>query len=197
MLGLFKKIIPPNVRIWLREFRSDYQTRRSPDRVVLVKEIIPALLRTPEFTVGADVLWIGCRRYTKDYYRLLEKNGARCWTIDIDKSVSRWGHSDRHVTGDIRTLKEIFTDKHFDAIFCNGIFGWGIDTTNAQREATEAMAAVSKPNGWMLLGWDINRIPDPIHTVTPWFERFSLSEFGERKIIEGYYKHVYDVFRRR
>lgn len=191
LIRLIKKIVPANVWAWMRQYRADYQTSKAPDRVVLIKEIIPALPLT-----GA-VLWIGCRRYTKDYYGLIERRGARCWTMDIDPGAKQWGRSGRHIIGDILDLKKLYSDQRFDVIFCNGIFGWGVDSAAMQQQAAEAMAAVSKPGGWMLLGWDTNRIADPLQNVAPWFAHASLPEFGERKIIEGYYSHVYDLFRRR
>ena len=194
MRGIVKKIVPDSVRAWLRECRSGYRISRSPDRAVLTDEIIPALLSV--VPRDADVLWIGCQRYTTKYYRLLERNGARCWTLEIDPSAAKWGRSGRHTVGDILDLKALFPDRYFDAVLCNGILGWGVDTESAGRKACEAMAAVTKPGGWMLLGWNTDRIPDPLPLVTAPFDHTGLPGVGSRRAVEGC-THIYDLFRRR
>ena len=183
MRSLLKKIIPARWWAWIREYRSDRQTSASPDRAVLVKELIPELALTGE------VLWVGCRRYTKDYYDLIEKQGARCWTLEIDPSAARWGRKGRHIVGNLLEVETLFPGRRFDTVLCNGIFGWGINTEPEQREASRAMAAILKPGGKVLLGWDIKRIPDPL----PLLIEEGFSPCRERQVIAGYYQHVYDV----
>lgn len=198
---LRKKIIqaiPKNIRSWIREYHSSRRTSRSPDRAILTDIIIPAFAETPDFGLGAEILWIGTRSYTKGYYALLEKQGARCWTLDIDPEAERWGRPGRHTVGDVLALKALFPDRRFDAIFFNGVLGWGVDTPDDQQAATKAIAAVSKPEGWLLVGWNTNRISDPLETaaLTPWFAPVSLPNFGTRQVVEGC-THVYDILRLR
>jgi hypothetical protein len=178
--------------------RYDAMVSRSPDRVVLTKTIIPALGRTGTLASGTDVLWIGCRGYTKTYYRLLERWGAWCWTLDGDPTVARWGRRDRHIVGNMLELDRLFPELRFDAVLCNGVFGFGVDTPADQTRAFAAMAGVAKPAGWLLLGWNSDRVPDPLEAklASRWFQTAALPGFGTRQVVPGC-THVYDVFRRR
>lgn len=177
--------------------RSDAIVSRSPDRVVLTEVLIPALARAGALDGGAEVLWIGCRGYTQTYYSLLERRGARCWTLDVDPTVCRWAHPTRHVVGDMRQLPSLFPALRFDTVLCNGIFGFGVDAQADRRTACVAMAEITKPQGWLLLGWNSDRGPDPRETnlTNPWFESTSLPGFGTRRAVQGC-THVYDIFRR-
>lgn len=196
-IGCCKKVVPKPLRQRIAEYFNSLRTARSPDRAILTEKIFPALSQTSALAPGAAVLWIGCRRYTMTYYALLECNGAQCWTLDIDPTVSRWGREGRHQVGDILDLAKLFSDMRFEAILCNGVFGFGIDTVVQQRRASEAMAGVLKPGGWLLLGWNTDRLLDPLQTgvMMPWFEPAHLPGFGEHHPVAGC-THVYDLFRR-
>lgn len=171
---------------------------RLPDRVMLTKAIFPALARTAALASGSDVLWIGCRRVTKAYYREIEARGARCWTLDIDPMVRRFGRRGRHVIGNVLDLNLLFPKLRFNAVLCNGIFGFGVDTVDDQIKACAAMASVTKPGGWLLLGWNSDRGPDPLQAglASPWFEAAALPGFDTREVVKDS-THVYDVFQRR
>jgi hypothetical protein len=95
-------------------------------------------------------------------------------------------------------LPALYPTQHFDTIFCNGVFGFGIDTPEAQVSACAAMAQVMQPGRWMLLGWNTNKVVDPlVHgIVTPWFEPAELPGFGARRFIDGS-THAYDFLTRR
>jgi SAM-dependent methyltransferase len=162
-----------------------------------LEEVFPALARTTALSPNAGVLWIGCRRYTKKYYAMLERQGAECWSIDIEPRTLRWGRPGRHITGDVLELGRLFRTNYFDAVLCNGILGWGVDAPIDQRKAFEAMATVTKPNGWLLVGWNIDRMSDPLKSGLPdrWFEHTPLPGFAGRCAVDGC-THVYDTYRR-
>lgn len=193
-----RRAVPKPIRQQLSEYYNSLRTARSPDRAILTEKIFPALGQTSALGPQSAILWIGCRRYTQNYYPLLERWGACCWTVDIDPEASRWGRCGRHRVGDILNLATLFPDLRFDAILCNGVFGFGVDSLSAQQSASEAMAAVIKPTGWLLLGWNTDRIIDPVQTnvTAPWFERAALPGFGEHYPVAGC-THVYEVFRRK
>jgi SAM-dependent methyltransferase len=187
------RALPAGVQLLL----YDILTSRSPDRALLAKIIIPTLAQTRVLSCGADALWIGCRRYTVRYYRLIEARGARCWTLDIDPSVRRWGRTGRHIVGDMLELDRLFPDMRFDVVLCNGVFGWGVDTPSEQKKAYAALASITKPGGLLLLGWNTDRISDPSEANSAsFFEPSCLPGFGTRKMVKGC-THVYDVLRRR
>jgi len=198
-----KKVLPAGALDWirprirrLRGWRADVRVSRSPDRIILTESIFPALVNELGSRTNPNVLWIGCRRYTKPYCKMLEFRGAICWTIDIDPLAAQWGHTRRHRTGNVLALEEVFADRRFDAVLCNGVLGWGVDSLADQRSALKAIAAVTKPGDWLILGWNTDRIRDPVETkvTAPWFARAVLPGFGERYVCAGC-THVYDVFR--
>jgi SAM-dependent methyltransferase len=131
------------------------------------------------------------------YFALLERQGAECWSIDIEPSAQRWGRRGRHITGDMLELGRLFPPHSFDAVLCNGVLGWGVDAPADQRKAFEAMAMVTKPDGWLLIGWNIDRMSDPLKSglADRWFEHAPLPGFMARYVVGGC-THVYDTYRR-
>jgi SAM-dependent methyltransferase len=180
-----KKIIPAGIL----KYVFDWLTARSPDRAVMVENLLPV------FSTYSEVLWVGCRRYTKFYYRALEQQGAKCWTIDIDPDAARWGRTGRHVVGNLLDLEQHFTTGKFQAVLCNGVFGWGIDQISDQRAALVAMRNVMKPGGVLVLGWNTNRIADPVAAglTRQLFEHRGLPDLPCRVVVPGS-THVYDIF---
>lgn len=189
--------LPTSARERLRESRGLRSTARAPDRPPLVRSLIPALVRALAVKRDAKVLWVGCRPYTVGYYTLIESAGAKCWTIDIEPEVEPFGREGRHVTLDLLRAEERFDEASFDAVLCNGILGWGIDTIDAQTAAFKAIARLLRPGGWLALGWDADRSADPLSNslLTGLFDHANLPGFGVRCIVEGN-AHIYDILRR-
>ncbi len=163
---------------------------RRPDRRMLHDRILPA------FTGFRSMLWAGCRAYTADYYPVLESQGGACWTMDIDPAANIWGNGERHVTADLTQIDRHFEAGTFDAVLCNGVFGWGIDTPDRQREALHAMAAVLDSGGVLLLGWNTHKVVDPVGLAAPLFERHDLSGLPSHLTVPGS-THRYDLLRKR
>jgi hypothetical protein len=156
---LAKRILPRPLRLWVKDILNARQVRRNPARIALVNQILPAYSK-----LAGRILWIGCRRYTGQYGALLSKHGGECWTTDIEPSHAKWGDPDRHITGDLLTIDTLFTHQSFDTVLCNGVFGFGVDTREAQLTALKAMHAILKPGGRLLLGWNTERVVDPTTT---------------------------------
>ena len=160
-----------------------------PDRRLLAEAYLPALAAD-----GGRILWVGCRAYTADDYAVLEAGGGEVWTTDIDPDAERWGVADRHRTGDVCVIDQVFGDMTFDAISCNGVLGYGVDSPEQQRQALAAMAAILRPGGRLLLGWNTDKIEDPIaagltapdFTPTPYARQPSRVRFDT-------VTHVYDA----
>jgi hypothetical protein len=197
ILRLAIRRLPGGMREWARQIVVDRQISRSPDRAILLQEVFPALGRTTALSANTKVLWIGCRRYTEKYYPLIERQGAECWSIDIEPDMQRWGRPGRHITGDMLELRRLFPTDFFDVVLCNGILGWGVDTPADQLKAFEAMATVMKPGGWLLVGWNTDRVSDPLKSglADQWFEHVPLPRFKARYVVGGC-THVYDTYRR-
>lgn len=130
--------------------------RDLPDRRHMTEAYIPALA-----VEAGRILWVGCRKYTLDDYAALETGGGEVWTTDIDPSAERWGRAGRHRTGDICEADRLFADVVFDTVVCNGVLGYGVDSPDQQRRALAALAAILRPGGRLLLGWNTDKIEDP------------------------------------
>jgi protein-tyrosine-phosphatase len=177
----------------LDEYRGFLRVRRMPDRVVLQDVILPYAARQ-----GGKILWIGCRRYTMDYPAVLEQFGAECWSTDIDPVVVVWGRAGRHRTGDIREASGLFPDMRFQTILCNGMFGFGIDTPDAQRLCLAELAKIAVPDAALIVGWNTDKTLDPVATglIDDWFVPDHTFALGARYSCPGS-THVYDFLRRR
>lgn len=163
--------------------------RALPDRRLMAEAYIPALAQA-----GGRILWVGCRAYTAEDYPALERQGAELWTTDIDPDAARWGRRGRHRTGDVCLIDELFADLTFDAIVCNGVLGFGVDAPDLQRQALKAMAGILRPGGVLLLGWNTDKIDDPLHAglTQPFFTPAPLAGQPSRVAFEDV-THVYDA----
>ncbi len=197
-IRLASQRLPVPLRAWIGEIRDARRVSRSPDRALLLTVLLPALLNPAIVPSGANVLWIGCRRYTRPYYRLIEQYGVRCWSVDLDPEVAHWGRRSRHLTGDMLALARLFPRDYFDTVFCNGVLGYGVDSPAQQLKGFESIAAVTRPGGWLLVGWNTDRTPD-LFDRTPadgYFEHIPLpAALSARLHVHGT-THVYDTYRR-
>lgn len=188
-----ERILPRRAAKEIGAWRANLEIARSPDRTVLTQEIFPALMRA----TGPDaaLLWVGVRSYTNAYYRRLERAGAKVSTLDPD--AARFGRAGRHVVGSLLALNLYFTASSFDVVMCNGVFGFGVDAFADQAQAMAAMAFACKPGGWLMLGWNSDRVDDPAANGVgaDWFEPEAPRGLWRRKAIAGV-THVYDFFRR-
>ncbi|MFC7378907.1 class I SAM-dependent methyltransferase [Brevundimonas sp. GCM10030266] len=167
--------------------------RDLPDRKLLAEAYIPAFAAD-----GGRILWVGCRAYTATDYAALETQGAEVWTTDIDPAAARWGREGRHRTGDLCEIDQVFPDLTFDAVICNGVLGFGVDEVEAQRRAFAAMAAILRPGGRLLLGWNNDKIADPVAAGLPdeWFVAADHAGQPARVRFDAV-THVYDSLIRR
>jgi len=188
-----KAIVPHSAWLWAKDVRNAAQVRRNPARRLLVREILPAYA-----ALEGRVLWIGCRRYTRDYGRLFRQRGGDFWTTDIEPAHARWGEKHRHVPVDLLEIEREIPAHSFDCVLCNGVFGFGINDRLTQDAALEAMAAILKPGGRLLLGWNTNLVEDPLtlNSIDRSFEPDDPTGQGVRiRVAEA--RYVYDFLRKR
>ena len=175
--------------LFQRRKKTIERIRDLPDRRLLTSAYIPALAAR-----GGRILWVGCRAYTASDYPALEQWGAEVWTTDIDPKAARWGQAGRHQTGDLCVIDQVFDDLRFDAIVCNGVLGFGVDSPAAQEQAITAMAGILKPGGLLLLGWNNDKIDDPLNLSAT--ERFFIvGHIGNQppRVRFDDVTHVYDT----
>jgi len=177
----------------LRARRETAAIRGLPDRRLMAETYSPALA-----AMKGRLLWVGSRAYTADDYAALERHGAEVWTTDIDPRAARWGRAGRHRTGDVCEIDQVFPDLRFDAIVCNGVLGYGVDTPDMQIRALAAMSRILNDGGLLLLGWNTDKIEDPVaagltlacYAPTAFADVPSRMRFAE-------VTHVYDSLKRR
>ncbi|MBU2103487.1 class I SAM-dependent methyltransferase [Patescibacteria group bacterium] len=189
--SVFKKLIAVIPKKLQKKLFGHYWAMHSPDRLVLVKEILPKFSKA-----GGTMLWVGCEKYTRTYPKLLEKHGGVCWTLELVPEQSRWGNSGRHIIGDLTKADLLFPEHTFDVVFCNGVIGWGVNGPEQQRDAFRAMAHIMKPGATLLLGWNTYRSKDPVLAglSSGWFVPGTLDGL-EQKFKIG--EHVYEIFERK
>ncbi|KYC39466.1 hypothetical protein WA1_32625 [Scytonema hofmannii PCC 7110] len=130
------------------------------DRYILEKKIIPYFLESEAF---AKILFVGCGSYTKHYEKWFETK--EYWTIDINPMKKIYG-AKQHIVGSMSELNNHFSENDLDVIFCNGVFGWGL---NEREEVEKAFAGCYKSlrkGGVLIVGWDDvpEKKPFPLET---------------------------------
>ena len=123
--------------------RIDSDDRRTLEGVIL-----------PYFAGRTDVrrvLFVGCDWYTTWYGRLFEQ--AEYWTLEVDPALRIYG-APRHIVDAAENVANHFAPQSLDVIFCNGVFGWGLDDPEQVKQAFAGFASCLRTGGVMVLGWN-------------------------------------------
>lgn len=176
----------------LRAHHEHHGMLHLDDRRLMAEAYTPALIKE-----GGRLLWVGTQPYTTVTCLELAARGVEVWTTDIDRNVERWGVPGQHRTGDITHADSLFADLTFDTVVLNGVFGYGLNDEAAQRRTFCALAAIMKPGGLLLLGWNTDRSRDPVASgMAELFEAADFADRPSRVVCQGG-THVYDAMRRR
>ena len=167
--------------------------RRSADRELLERQILPAFGRDPTIT---RVLFCGCAPYTSSYGAVFA--GAEYWTVDPHPRHRRFG-ARHHLVGRLESLQQ-HNVPAFDLIICNGVLGWGLSTPPQAEAAFLACYATLTAGGHLLLGWnDVkprNRVrPEGVAALRQ-FDHTAYGRFGPRIRVAGSHRHVFDFYRK-
>jgi hypothetical protein len=86
----------------------------------------------------------------------------------------------------------------FDTVVLSGVFGLGVNDVAAQDSAIAACAAILKPGGLLVLGWNTDRVSDPstLHSLEQNFEPSEDAGFVGRVTFDRC-THVFDFHTRR
>jgi SAM-dependent methyltransferase len=151
----------------------------------MVQTILPTLAkREPR-----RVLFVGVELYTRryaDFYR-----SAEYWTLDIRPEVARYGSRNRHKTASVVEADEAFETGFFDQVFLNGVFGWGVDALDQQEKTLRALHRILAPGGILVLGWNDNRVRDPLQLHEMESFHHGVEGLPSRQTFPGS-THVYD-----
>lgn len=169
--------------------------RLRPDRIVLERTIFPELRRQ-----GHDrILFVGCDWYTLHYHRLFADR--EFWTLESNPSLVAFG-APRHVVDSCERVASHFTAASIDAIVCNGVYGFGLDTPVALRRSIEGFHAVLRPGGLLVFGW--NNVPandplglDGVRPFAPLFRPVLFPPLGAVRFeVAGPSRHTYEFLAR-
>ena len=155
-----------------------------PDRKYMEGVILPAL-RAANLK---RILFVGCGPYTAHYPGFFAGTGTEFWTTDIVPENAAYGAPNRHVIGDVLQARSLFEAKSFDAIFLNGVFGYGVDAVPAMEEVLKIMHDLLKPGGALMVGWDRGLVPDPgtLENCAPLFTHKSMFGLPPRQSFKLY-----------
>jgi uncharacterized UPF0146 family protein len=183
-----KQAIPTSFRHAVGEFLLNKVIVEYPDRVFMRETIIPFLLQRHV----RKVLSVGVRQYTVEITDRLIEAGIEVWTMDIDPDTHVWGAPGRHIVGDAMRLPVYEAARDMPCILFNGVLGFGIDSPDEVGRALRALSEVLSADGLLVLGWNSDRLPDPVHH--PEFSRFQHLQTGEipSRVTFPNSTHVYD-----
>jgi SAM-dependent methyltransferase len=164
------------------------------DRRVLEQVIFPHFLRLPDMH---RILFVGCDWYTKHYQRMFFRR-RDYWTIDVAAQSRKFG-ARQHILGALQDLDKHFAPGFFDLIFCNGVYGFGLDAAADIERAIEMCWSRLRENGCFVFGWDDipARTPVPLDDIAA-LRRFRPLEFPDfkssRYVTDTPYRHTYDFY---
>ncbi len=165
----------------------------APDRAVLRDGIFPEVSRR-----GGNILFVGVRAYTADYYAMLESGGGTCWTLDIDPVAAPFGAAGRHATGCIGELADLIPGVTFDSIVMTGVLGFGVNRFSHQRAVIAECADALVEGGVLVLGWNGGRVHPSLleEAAANWFDYRPLGDLPPRIWVRDY-DHNFAFLRRR
>lgn len=161
IIDTLKAILPQELKEVAFKVRSSLGLTipiRTDDRRVLEQIIIPYLSAQRN---THRVLFVGCEWYTRHYKKFFADK--EYWTIDFDLSKSSYGSKGYHIVDSLENIDKYFAENYFDVIFCNGVFGWGLNTKEQTKKAFGGCYKLINTGGYFILGW--NDIPEakPFH----------------------------------
>jgi hypothetical protein len=138
------------------------------DRRILEESIFPYYRNDTTFK---KILFVGCAVFTSHYQQKFFSD-KEFWTVEPHPYQARFGSTDHHIVGTLEEVPQHCAPNYFDVIFCNGVYGWGIDTLAQGDTAFAACHTCLREGGHLVFGW--NDVPQR----TP----FDLDEIQSRKL---------------
>jgi SAM-dependent methyltransferase len=167
------------------------------DRQILEKEIFPYYCNDSAFK---KILFVGCAVFTAHYEREFF-SAKEYWTIEPQADQARFGSAKHHIVAPLEAASQHCAPGYFDVIFCNGVYGWGLDTLAQGEAAFAACHSSLRDGGHLVFGW--NDVPqrtpfglDEIQSRKS-FNRFYFPPLrGERYFTDTRQRHVFDFYRK-
>lgn len=166
------------------------------DRRILEQSIFPYYRHDPEFK---RVLFVGCAIFTSHYQRKFFAD-KEFVTLEPNPDQARFG-STHHVVAPLEEASRHLAAGYFDVIFCNGVYGWGLDTL-AQGEAAFAQChSCLRDGGHLVFGWNDlpQRTPFALDRIQSRraFRHFQFPPLGSwRYLTATRHRHVFDFYQK-
>jgi SAM-dependent methyltransferase len=160
------------------------------DRRILEQVIFPHFLSLPN---TQRILFVGCDWYTKHYERAFFR-GRDFLTIDVSPKARKFGARNHTIAG-LGELDAHFAEGYFDIIFCNGVYGFGLDAAADCEVAFDRCWSRLRDGGYFVLGWDDipARTPVPLDQIKALsrYQRLPVAELGSwRYTTNTPYRHT-------
>jgi SAM-dependent methyltransferase len=164
------------------------------DRQILEESIFTYYRGDPAFR---RVLFVGCAAFTSHYQEKFFPD-KEFWTIEPGEDQAEFG-STNHVVAPLEDATKHFEAGYFDVIFCNGVYGWGLDTLAQGEAAFLACRTCLREGGHLLFGWnDVpQRTPFPLDAIKSRnsFARFEFPPLKTwRYLTDTRHRHVFDFY---
>lgn len=146
------------------------------------------------------ILFIGSADYTSWYHHLFRN--CLFETIDADPDNAISGSPHGHHVADITSTKPIWPHNTFDVVIFNGVYGFGLQTSDQLKHALSKIHDILKPGGILIFGWtNIPKNHDPLNLsscIDHYFKSFTsykLNGKTKRKSKE-WKQHCYTFFQK-
>jgi SAM-dependent methyltransferase len=167
------------------------------DRQILEKSIFPYYCNDTAFK---KLLFVGCAVFTSHYQREFFSD-KEFWTIEPHPDQARFGSANHHVVAPLEDASKHFAPGYFDVIFCNGVYGWGLDTLAQGEGAFAACHTCLRDGGHLVFGW--NDVPqrtpfglDEIQSRKSFNRLYFPPLAGNRYFTDTRQRHVFDFYQK-
>jgi hypothetical protein len=165
----------------------------SEDRSILECLIIPYYQLSKEHQ---RIVFVGNDWYTQGYARMFQRK----WFMTLDPNPERALYGAENNAVDFANNLERYVEPgSIDAIFLNGIIGWGLNELPAAEATFAAFDRCMRPGAHLLIGW--NDLPEhkpfalsDIQALKP-FKRRVFEPLGvDEYMIANEWRHTYSFF---
>lgn len=110
---------------------------------------------------GKTILFIGVEWYNQ---KIFQKYSLVNWvSIDPSKENRKFG-AKTHIRGEFPEGLSITENyEMFDVVFCNGVYGWGVNSASYLEDVMQNIASILKSNGLCIFGYNTEKKNNPLH----------------------------------
>lgn len=169
----------------------------SEDRTLLECVIIPYFQLS---TAHQRIVFVGNDWYTQGYVRMF----SRKWYMTIDPKAENacYGNAANNHVDIAENLGRYVEPGSIDAIFLNGIIGWGLNDMASAERTFATFATCMRPGADLMIGW--NDLPehkpfalDDVATLRQNFSRAVFEPLASAEhTVQNEWRHTFSFFKR-